>query len=175
MRAGWPSALSLPALWRRESDALPAQARRRSFRRVEVNTARVEGLRPFAFAAGAGLAIHLINAVGQSGAQHQQRGMWLVFFILAVCAVYQLRGTRGDTDAPIADGSRIARAGSILRRAMGVLLCCTGVGLLFVGLSASATASGGLGLFSGWYFVAAGVFLMLLGLLLALMPKRENR
>lgn len=69
---------------------------------------------------------------------------------------------------------RTSRAGSILRRVIGVWLCCTGVGLLFVGLSESARASGGLGPFAAWYFVAAGVFLILLGLLFALMPKRQS-
>jgi len=169
------SGLVAITFWLRNQRADAALDRRRLLRGEKVRRPRVEGLGWFAVSVAAGLVMHALNAFVASGPYTQQRGMWLVFFILAVSCSHQLRGPVGDSNAPIPDGSPVARAGSVLRRLAGVALACVGVGLFYVGTASAATPGDGFDLVIRLFFKASGVILVLIGLALALLPRRDDR
>ncbi len=147
---------------------------RRLLRGRKVPPVRLDGIAPFALAAGAGLVMHFLNAISTSGPRIQQRGMWLVFFILLAGSLVQLRGPRGDVSAPVRDGSPVARVGSLLRRLVGVTLGLVGVGLLYLGIAQAVPSGDGFAITISWFFKASGLLLVLIGLALALLPSRDD-
>jgi hypothetical protein len=134
----------------------------------------IEGLGWFAVTAAIGLVMHLLNLVGRSDIRSQRRGMWLLFFIFLVSCVGQLRGPAGDSDAPVPDGSRLARGAALLRRAVGVAIGCAGVGLLYLGFATSVNPGDGFGLAIAWFFRFGGAALLLIGIALTWLRGRDD-
>lgn len=174
--AGWLVLSGAVALtyWVRSPHAHAALERNRLLRGKRLRQPRVEGLGWFAVSAAAGLVMHVLNAISTSGSANQQRGMWLVFFILAASCSAQLRGAPGDTDAPIPDDSTIARAGSLLRRVTGMAIGLVGVGMFFLGVASRARSGDGFALVIMWFLMASGVVLVLIGLALVFLPRRND-
>jgi len=160
--------------WLRGQHADAALDKRRLLRGEKVRRPRVEGLGWFAATAAAGLLMHVLNAISTSGPYTQQRGMWLVFFILAASCSAQLRGTVGDSNAPMPDDSAVARTGTLIRRLAGVAIGGVGVGLFYVGTASAATPGDGFALVISWFFKASGAVLVLIGLAFALLRRRDD-
>jgi hypothetical protein len=167
------SALVAATFWARNELAARALRQRKLLRGQKVVGSRVEGLGWFAVTAAGGLAMHLLNAASASTKYSQQSGMWLLFFIFAASCSAQLRGPPGDSAAPIPDNSAVSRTATSVRVAMGAMIGCIGIGLIYLGAVSSGTPSDGLDIAIAWLFKAGGAVLALIGLALALLPKRE--
>jgi hypothetical protein len=176
MYSGWLllSGAVAVALWLRIRHADPVLDSRARLRGKKVAGLRVEGLGWFAITASSGLVLHLFHAFGKSGPRPGTQGLWLVLFALAVGCSVQLRGPVGDSDAPIPDGSTVARVGHLLRRLAGVAISCVGIGLLYIGITSAGASGDGFALAISWFFKASGVIVFLVGLPFALMPPRDD-
>ena len=160
--------------WVRNQRADAELDKRRLLRGEKVPRMRIEGLGWFAVAAAAGFVMHVLNTFSSSGKYSHHQGITLVFFILAASSSAQLRGPVGDADAPVPDDSPLSRAGSLLRRLVGLTIACVGVGLIYSGIASSGDSTDGLRRVISWFFKAGGVVFALIGLALALLPRRDD-
>lgn len=134
----------------------------------------------FAAIAAIGLLIHLfgpyevIRLSRHRVLWSQSTAMAIMFVLCAGGCWGLLRGSPGDTSAPIPDGSRIVRIASWLRRSAGVALACWGLWLLTVGVRQWSGSSAGLDRMINLFFSAGGALMLLLGLVIALRRGRSG-
>lgn len=145
----------------------------------------MEGLGLFVGVAAAGLVIHLFGPYkgsyawpdpGPYGKSEwtQFRAMSLMLVLCAAACWGLLRGEPGDTTAPIADGSRLVRAGGWLRRLAGVGIGCWGAWLFVLGIRHWGESADGFDRLLNLMFVFGGPLWLLMGLALALRRGRSD-
>jgi hypothetical protein len=176
MYSGWLliSGAVAVALWLRVRQADPVLDSRARLRGRKVPGPRVEGLGWFVITAASGLVLHFLHAFGTSGPRPGRQGLWIVLFALATGCAVQLRGPVGDANAPIPDGSTVARVGHVLRRLAGIAISSVGIGLVYIGITSAGASGDGFALAISWFFKASGVIVFLIGLPFALLPPRDE-
>ncbi|HEY8881504.1 MAG TPA: hypothetical protein VIN03_28310 [Roseateles sp.] len=179
---GWlvPSVGVAVVLWATPSAPSTGSLRRNPARSAsEWRTA----LAVFAILASLGLVIHVLGPYSSFGwnpsIAPRKRG-WnqssAMFLLLALCVGGcwgLLRGASGDAAAPIPDGSRLVRAGSIIRRLVGGGLACWGAWLFVAGIRNLGHQSDGADRLLNLMFVVGGPLWFLIGMALALRGSRN--
>jgi hypothetical protein len=174
-----PSAAFAWFLWARSSAPQPLSAQQRRMSPTSSGL-WMEGLGLFVGIATVGLVIHLFGPFDRYRSPHgaarwtQYSAMSLMFVLSAGGCWGLLRGTPRDTTAPIPDGSRLVRAGGLLRRLAGIGLSCWGAWLLVLGVRHWGQSADGFDRLLNLAFLVGGPLWLLIGLVLALRRGRSD-
>jgi hypothetical protein len=181
-----PSAAFAAFLWARSSTPGPASARERRTRRTPSSGLWMDGLGLLVGIATVGLVIHLLGPYKaayqwnpdieppNSSQWTQGSAMSLMFALCSAGCWGLLRGARGDTSAPIPDGSKMVRALAWLRRLAGIAIGCWGAWLLVLGIRNWGQSADGFDRLLNLMFVVGGPLWLLVGIALALGRGRDD-
>jgi len=134
----------------------------------------MDGLGVLAGIAIVGLVIHILGPYNASRRWSQQTAMGIMFVLCAAGCWGLLRGTRGDMNAPIPDGSAPVRALGWLRRFAGIAIGCWGAWLFVLGIRSWGQSADGFDRALNLMFVAGGPLWLIIGMALALRRGRDG-